>query len=166
MVTLGLLALLSSLIMSGLSRGRIAANSAQCLSNLHHISAAFSQYATDNEMRYPCPSSAGKSWESLLHPYIPQTLVFACPSDNEIFVSVGSSYDWRDTANPATTLAGQSMTRVIRSNAVLAFETLSGWHNRHAMNAVLVNGSAAVLSDDACLGDLDLSVSSLSPVDH
>jgi hypothetical protein len=85
-------------------------------------------------------------------------MVFACPSDDEVFPSVGSSYDWRDTADPLTTLAGRPITQPIRADAVLAFESLPGWHQRHWMNALLVNGSAQTMNDDVCLGDLEVPV--------
>ena len=91
-----------------------------------------------------------------------QPLIFACPADSEIFPSVGSSYDWRETPDPASSLAGRRLVDVTRSDAVLAFETLPGWHGRHLINAVLVNGATVVMSDDACATDLHQPVSSLS----
>ena len=79
-----------------------------------------------------------------------------CPGDEEIYPAVGSSYDWRDTGNPDTTLAGRLITKA-RSDAVLAFETLPGWHNLRQMNAVRVDGSALVMESRECLKDLQLS---------
>jgi len=162
LVVVAIIAVASSLILTSIARGRLVANSARCLANLHTISSAFSQYAIDNEMVYPAPTAVGKSWESMLQPYVQQTGVFSCPSDAEIFPSVGSSYDWRDTSIPSTTLAGLPLARVARGTAVLAFETLPGWHGPRLMNAVLVNGTAAVMSDDSCLGDLSLPVLTLN----
>lgn len=90
-------------------------------------------------------------------PYMSQSMTFACPADSEIFPSVGSSYDWRDTPDPLTTLAGRKMTDA-RSDAVLAFETLPGWHGRHLMNALLVSGAVLVVNDESCLADLHVPV--------
>jgi len=83
---------------------------------------------------------------------------FACPADSEIFPEVGSSYDWRDTPNPITTLAGRSVSAVSRSTAVLAFDTLPGWHEKHFMNAIRVDGSAEEMREEDCLGDLRVPV--------
>lgn len=135
------------------------ARSTLCLANLHNLSLGLTQYAADNGNRFPDPKSVGVSWEGLIAPYLNQPMVFACPSDDEVFPSVGSSYDWRDTADPLTTLAGKPLTLPLRGNGVLAFESLPGWHQKHRINAVLVNGSAQTMSDDECLGDLTLPIS-------
>lgn len=161
-VVIGIIAVVGGLILSAVSRTRLSAQSASCLNNLHSISVAFSQYAVDNDSRYPDPLGAGQSWESLLQKYMSQSLIFACPADNEIFPSVGSSYDWRETPDPASSLAGRRLVDVTRSDSVLAFETLPGWHGRHLINAVLVNGSTVVMSDDACATDLHQPLVALS----
>lgn len=158
LISIGIIGALASLVLAGISRGRMMARSTLCLANLRNISLGLSQYTLDNANRYPDPKSVGQSWESLIMPYLSQPMAFACPSDDEIFPSVGSSYDWRDTANPLTTVAGRPITVAFRGDAVLAFESLPGWHQKHWMNAVLVNGSAQTMRDDACLGDLDLPV--------
>jgi hypothetical protein len=154
LVAISVIAVLSGLILAVIARTRSEARSVQCMANLKNISVAFSQYAYVNEYRYPSPLDAGKSWESLLERYIRDPMVFACPSDEEVFPSVGSSYDWRDTPDPATTLAGKPLVSVTRSETVLAFETLSGWHQKHRMNALRVNGSVETMVDDDCLLDL------------
>jgi type II secretory pathway pseudopilin PulG len=161
LVVVAIIVVISSLILTSIARGRLVANSARCLSNLHTISSAFSQYALDNEMVYPAPTVVNKSWESMLQPYVQQTVIFSCPSDAEIFPSVGSSYDWRDTSVAATTLAGQPLARIARGTAVLAFETLPGWHAPNRMNAIMVNGTGLVMTDDECLTDLSLPVLTL-----
>jgi type II secretory pathway pseudopilin PulG len=158
LITVGLIGLLGTLVLSALSRGRMMARSTLCLANLRNISLGLQQYTAENANRYPDPKNVGRSWESLIEPYLKQPMVFACPSDDEVFPSIGSSYDWRDTANPLTTLSGRPSTLPLRGEGVLAFESLPGWHQKHWMNAVLVNGSARAMSDDACLGDLMLPI--------
>ena len=153
-VVIGIIVVLATLLLSGLSRVRQSAQSARCLANLHNISVAFHAYAADNDLRYPDPASTTISWEAMLQPYLSQTMVFACPGDFEVFPATGSSYDWRDTRDPATTLAGRRLSDPFRGDTVLAFDTLPGWHARHMMNAVLVDGSCLSMSEDSCLGDL------------
>jgi prepilin-type N-terminal cleavage/methylation domain-containing protein len=157
LVAITIIGVLAAIILAGIARTRSAAQSARCLADLHSISVAFNECGMDCGNRYPDPMSAGSSWESLLMPYMSQSMIFACPADNEIFPSVGSSYDWRDTPDPLTTLAGRRMADA-RSDAVLAFETLPGWHGRHLMNALLVNGAVLVMNDESCLSDLHVPV--------
>jgi Tfp pilus assembly protein FimT len=157
-ITISVIALLSGLILAAIARTRSEAHSIQCMANLKNISVAFSQYAAVNDYRYPSPLDAGQSWESLLERYIKEPGIFACPSDEEVYPSVGSSYDWRDTPDPATTLAGKPLVAVTRGETVLAFETLSGWHQKHRMNALRVNGSVEMMFDDDCLHDLQYPV--------
>ena len=162
-VVCGIISVVAALVLGAVSRTRMAAQSTRCLSNLHGISLAFTQYSIDNDNRFPDPQAAGQSWESMLHPYMPGTLMFACPADTEVFPVVGSSYDWRDNAYALSTLSGRRTLDVTRTDAVLAFETLPGWHGKHMMNAVLLNGSTAVMSEDTCLGDLWQPVVSAPP---
>jgi len=153
LVSIGIITLLGSFALVVISQTRSTARSSECLSNLNHISVAFTGFAADHGGHYPDPQAQGRSWESLLSTYIAQPMAFACPADNEIFLSVGSSYDWRDTTDPLTTLAGK---RLIDGppTAVLAFDTLPGWHTKHYMNVLLCSGSASAMSEDACLNDL------------
>ena len=159
LVVLGIITLASALILSGVTRARAIARSAGCMANLRQIHQAFTQYASDNDKRYPDPLSVGKSWEALLQTYCgPSSATFACPADAEIFPEVGSSYDWRDTPNPLTTLAGRPMQAASRSWAVLAFDTLPGWHEKHFMNAICVDGSAREMREEDCLSDLRVPI--------
>ena len=158
LVVIGIIALLAGLLLSAVSRVRESAQSARCLSNLHSISVAFHAYASENDLRFPEPAATNVSWEFMLQPYLSQTMVFGCPSDLEVFPATGSSYDWRDTRDPATTLAGRRLSDSTRDEAVLAFETLPGWHGKHLMNAVLLNGSCLTMDEDGCLGDLRVPV--------
>ena len=162
-VVIGIIVVLAALLLSAVSRVRQSAQSARCLANLHNISVAFHAYASENDLRYPDPASTNISWEAIVQPYLTQTMVFACPGDSEVFPATGSSYDWRDTRDPATTLAGKRLSDPVRSEAVLAFETLPGWHARHMMNAALVDGSCVTLSDDSCLGDLRIPIAPGAP---
>ena len=154
LVVIAILAILLSLILAALSKARASASAVACCANLRQIGVAFHVYAGDNLGRLPDPGESGISWETAIRFCTPNVL--HCPADDEVFPSVGSSYDWRDTGDPDTTLAGRTITKA-RSDAVLAFETLPGWHNRKKMNAVRVDGSALVMEEKECLGDLQNS---------
>lgn len=125
------------------------------MSQLRQVGAAFLQYAADNDQVLPDPFNVQRSWEQLLRPYLQDDGVYRCAADNELYPSIGSSYDWRDTGRPDTTLAGKSISDVpLHSNPVLAFEALPGWHAQGRINVVMLNGSGHSLSEEAYLVDV------------
>ena len=152
LVVLGIIALLLGLTFVMAVRFKSSAGGVNCLSNLMQIRSALSAYATEHAGRFPEPGVGDPSWESLLRSRLPNT-PFQCPSDKEAFPTFGSSYDWRDTGDPATTLAGKLASEA-RLGAVLAFDALPGWHGASLMNAVHVDGSARSMPQQECLGDL------------
>jgi prepilin-type N-terminal cleavage/methylation domain-containing protein len=158
LVVLGIIAVLLALLLPVIGQTRSAAMSVACLANLRQVHGGFLQYAADNDKRLPDPAASQCSWEQSLRKYLPAAQVFRCKADDELFPAVGSSYDWRDTGRPDTTLAGRLVTDANRSDAVLALEALPGWHTGGRINAVRLNGSAESMDQDACLGDLLLPI--------
>ena len=161
LVVIGILTILIAILVPVISRAQAASRSTTCLMSLRQIGNAFKLYAQDNKMTLPDPGSVGYSWEQLLEPYYHAQ--FKCPSDEEIFPSVGSSYDWRDTPDAETTLAGLPVAAVKRPDLVFAFEALSGWHTKGKINVVLFDGSAMSMDEQACLADLDKAVDPSMP---
>jgi len=157
-IVLGIIVVVSSLLLTTVARARMAAQGARCQANLRGILGAFMSYRIDNDHRFPDPSSAGQNWEALLQPYLASPRVFECPSDSEIYTSVGSSYDWRDTPFPDTTMAARRDDTPIRSDTVLAYETLPGWHAAHKINAARLDGSVVPMDEDACFEELQKPV--------
>jgi prepilin-type N-terminal cleavage/methylation domain-containing protein len=126
--------------------------SAECVNNLRQIAAAFRLYAQDNKNFLPQPALANKSWEQMIAPYYGGS--FKCPADAELSTLVGSSYDWRDTGDPATSFAGKSLAAIGPPDAVLAFEALPGWHASRQISVVRVDGSTATLDEEECFKQL------------
>lgn len=151
-MAVGLIALLAGILLPVIGKTRASARSVQCISTLRQLQLAFQLYAGDHRLYLPDPTLTEKSWEQLLLPYFSGS--FACPGDTELAPTIGSSYDWRDTGNPATTLAGRMLPAVGRTDAVLAFEALPGWHAQRRINVVRFDGSTDTLTDDACFADL------------
>ena len=131
-------------------RVRAAQRSAACSATLRQIASAFQLYAQDNKLRYPDPGLSNLSWEQMLARY--HNAPFACPSDEEVFPALGSSYDWRDTGD------GRSVASISRPDAVLSFEALPGWHGTSRINVARVDGSVATLYEDECFQDLSQSI--------
>ncbi|HSV14843.1 MAG TPA: type II secretion system protein [Tepidisphaeraceae bacterium] len=154
LVVIGIIAMLIAMLLVALRRARTAAQSINCISNLHQIATGLRMFANDNGNRFPDPGALEVSWESTIRKYLQNSKVFECPGDEELCPTAGSSYDWRDTSVPETTLAGRSMTDVRRQDLVLAFEALPGWHFKKKMNVSRIDGSCCTMDDQEAVGDL------------
>lgn len=153
LVVIAIVAVLMAVTLAALSRSRKSAKSLACLNNLRQIGVSFHLYAGDNKTRLPDPLPLETTWESLLSKYLPLTQSFQCPSDEEAFPALGSSYDWRDGGDVAASLAGRSLGSC-RGDAILAFDALPGWHARRRMNVVRIDGSADAAPEQEALNEL------------
>jgi type II secretory pathway pseudopilin PulG len=161
MIVVSIIILLTVIVLTTISHARMLAQATGCLNNLHHIHTAFMEYAASNDGRLPPPASPSikRSWESFLSPYIGPVEAFRCPADSDIFPSIGSSYDWRDTPDDKATLAGKLVQSPMRQDAILALDTLPNWHGHHLISAVRLNGGAKLMPDDEVLQNLQQPVS-------
>lgn len=157
-VVIGIIVVLAGILLPVVGRARASGQQATCLSNLRQINLAFHLYADANATRLPDPASAQESWESLLRAHIPTLGIYHCPSDGGLFDSLRSSYDWRDTGDKHTTIAGRSILDVRRKDAVIVFDALPDWHMTGMINALRFDGSVEGMLHQECLRDLDKSV--------
>jgi prepilin-type N-terminal cleavage/methylation domain-containing protein/prepilin-type processing-associated H-X9-DG protein len=157
LVVIAILGLLVGILLPVLSRVRSHAQNTTCLMHLHDIAGALRVYATEHHGRMPDPDTSLQPWEQILRRLLPDPMIFRCPADDELYPAVGSSYDWRDTGNPQTTLAGRVLGQ-LRSDLVLVFESLPGWHRGGRMNAGFLDGSARTMHESECLKDLQAPV--------
>jgi prepilin-type N-terminal cleavage/methylation domain-containing protein len=155
-VAIAIIAILLALLFPALIKVRSAQRGTACFSNLRQISAAFHLYAQDNSYRLPQPATANRSWEQMLSPYLRGK--FLCPADDELAIVVGSSYDWRDTGIASTTLAGRSLAETLRTNAILTFEALPGWHARGTINVSRLDNSVTTISEAEFFSDIDMAI--------
>lgn len=133
----------------GIARVRQSNNAAACGSNLRYIAMALRQYAESNGDYLPY-SDSGQTWESLLLTYVPRSM-FRCPTDQELFPLLGSSYDWRDTGPMNTTpssLAGRPLSSVTRMDVAVCFEAVPGWHRPGSLLAAQMDGSTMYMEQE------------------
>jgi prepilin-type processing-associated H-X9-DG protein len=149
---MAIIVLLIGILVPVIGRTRASARSVQCVSTVRQIALAVHLYAENNKLFLPDPAGADKSWEQMLMPYY--SAGFVCQADLELAPTVGSSYDWRDTGHPMTTLAGRLLPDVRRHDAVMVFEALPGWHHKRKINVAFVDGSATTMDDEKCFADL------------
>ena len=78
--------------------------SAACLSNLRQIGVALESYLQDNAQTMPAIAAGRKSkaedtpvLETELASYLPDSEVFHCPADHEVFEKSGCSYIWNSS---------------------------------------------------------------------
>jgi hypothetical protein len=146
---------LVALLVPAFAKVRRQARAAQCLSKLHQLAVGFQQYAMANNGRLPDPLTADASWESALTPFVSGgERAFTCPEDHELAESLGSSYDWRDTGDPTTTLAGRSFADTRLPNPVLVFDSLPDWHSEGRMNVARLDGSTESTDSQEGLKDI------------
>lgn len=153
LVALGIVAVLAALLLPVIGQMRSSSRSVRCASNLHQIALGFQHYAMNNGGRLPEPLALDRSWERVLRPLLQSADIYRCPADNEIAGSLGSSYDWRDTGDILTTLAGAAISDA-RPDSVLVYDSLPNWHAPGKMTAARVDGSATLMTARDCLGDV------------
>ena len=158
MVVIGIIVVLVGILLPVVGRARASGQQATCLSNLRQINIAFHLYAEANKSSLPDPASAQESWESLLRAHVPTAAIYHCPADGGLFEKLRSSYDWRDTGDKHTTIAGRSILEIRRQDAVIAFDALPDWHMTGMINALRLDGSVEGMLHQECLRDLDRSV--------
>lgn len=153
LVVIAIIVVLAGLLLPAIAQVRRSARTVECLSNLRQIASGFHHYASENDGRLPDPPAAQISWELALLRYVGSPEVYKCPADDEFADLMGSSYDWRDTGDPATSLAGRSLSDA-SSDTVLTYDSLPDWHAVGKMNAARVDGSAASMNSQECLANL------------
>lgn len=153
LVVLAIITVLLALIVPAVSGMRRTSRSTACLVQLRQIALGFQHYAFANGGTFPDPLAADLSWEQTLLQYVSSADVYRCPADNELAESLGTSYDWRDTGDDATTLVGKSLSDA-RPGAVLAYDALPNWHAAQKMNAARVDGSVSSMDLTECLTNL------------
>jgi prepilin-type N-terminal cleavage/methylation domain-containing protein len=154
LVVIGIVVLLIGILLPVVTKARNAAKSTKCLSNLRQIAVGFHVYAGDNFGKLPDPGLSDLPWERVLAGYLKQDAVYECPADEEVFPVVGSSYDWRDTGDPDTTLAGRPLSDAKAIACVLAFDALPHWHAKGKMNVAWTDTSASPVDVEEGLEDL------------
>ena len=108
LVVIAIIAILSSLLLPAVGRGKSSAQSAACMSNLHQIGLGFEVYVQDNADRLPvCAGYLPSQQTNLpplsttLFPSQKTNLLFKCPSDRCLFRSEQTSYEWNFWLNDA-----------------------------------------------------------------
>jgi prepilin-type N-terminal cleavage/methylation domain-containing protein/prepilin-type processing-associated H-X9-DG protein len=81
LVVIAIIAILASLLLPALAKGKGQAWSTACLNHLKQIGIASTLYADDNEDSLPRSAHQGQSWVGTLQPYCSGTNLWRCPRD-------------------------------------------------------------------------------------
>ncbi len=114
LVVIAIIAVLAGLLLPVISRGKEAARSTACLSNLHQVGLALQMYVHDNNNRLPImrdkvygtnsvPTTNTvplPSVDIVLTPHLGSPRILKCPSDRAlVFEQSASSYAWNSLVN-------------------------------------------------------------------
>jgi len=109
LVVLAIIALLASLLLPVLSRGKRAAVATACLNNLRQVGIALELYIQDNNHRLPVcaplPSLSTTNLPGLptaLAGELPAKATWHCPADTSFFATNQCSYEWNQFLNGAS----------------------------------------------------------------
>jgi len=154
LVVVLIVGILMSVVIVSVGMSRKSATGSVCLTQLRQVTMGLRQYAVENRQVLPDPATTGVPWTRSIQPYVSGSSIFICLSDAEVAPVSGVSYDWRDTGDPATTMAGRPIDQGARASAVLTFESLPGWHAAKRINTGRMDGSTQVMEEAACFKDL------------
>ncbi|EIP97683.1 prepilin-type N-terminal cleavage/methylation domain-containing protein [Opitutaceae bacterium TAV1] len=83
LTVIAIIGILAAILIPTVSRVRLSARKATCVSRLHHLGTAMQLYVTDHREQLPAPvNTSGGRWHVILAPYIgPYTLKYATNGD-------------------------------------------------------------------------------------
>ena len=100
LVVIAIIAILAAILFPVFARARAKAQQIQCLSNLKQLGVAMLAYATDYDMALPrwsdvgdampTPPAACTTWDEAIDPYVKNSQIFACPSNQYESASGGN----------------------------------------------------------------------------
>jgi len=95
LVVVAIIGILSAILFPVFARARENARRASCMSNVKQLALATLQYTQDYDEKLPTVSNGGGTgiWLNMLQPYIKNTQVFFCPSDNAVTPTKVMRYD-------------------------------------------------------------------------
>jgi prepilin-type N-terminal cleavage/methylation domain-containing protein/prepilin-type processing-associated H-X9-DG protein len=149
LVVIAIIGVLAALLLSVLSKGKEAARSTACVSNLHQIGLALQVYVDGNNNRLPVmrdrssdtnapATNALPSVDVVLRAELGNTNVLRCPSDNqEVFEKTGSSYSWNSLLNGQNADSFKVLGMNFDPHAIPLFFDKEGFHAARGPNKAM-----------------------------
>ena len=144
LVVVAIIGVLAALLLPALSKGKEAARSTACVSNLHQIGLALQMYVDANHNFLPVmrdrPADAGAtnsppSPDVVLKGELGNTNVLRCPSDRQnIFEQTGSSYSWNSLLNGENADRLKVLGMNFSPHAIPVFFDKEGFHASRGAN--------------------------------
>lgn len=152
-VTIGILALLATVLVPVVRSGIARVQSAQCLGNLKSLGSAFSQYLAENNMTFPAMAAGRSSKEEelpvldvVLAAYAGDVRVFACPADTDgLGEGSGTSYYYNSALSGQSLVALNFLGLTEEATRIPVLVDKEGWHRGtgQPVNHLFADGHAS-----------------------
>lgn len=142
LVTMGILAILATLVLLGSNRWIERGRSVACVGNLRSQGIALQGYLRDHQQQMPTmltgrssKDDEGATLDTVLAEYVDSPKVFVCPSDRSLAAHTGTSYFWNNAMNGQNLLALNFLNLVQDATRIPLIFDKEGWH-RYSDNKV------------------------------
>lgn len=135
LVSIGVIAILTSIAIPSMYIVRARADSSKCLANLRALGIALNGYLSDNQMIMPTLEAARPSKaedvsviDNTLDRYVDSTAVFTCPAGKKIAETTGTSYYWNSALKGQSANALNLFGFVTDISKIPILVDKEGWH--------------------------------------
>lgn len=152
LVSMGIIAILATLILFASNRWIDRSRSVACIGNLRNLGVALQGYLGDHQQRMPAIAAGRASRDeeipvidTVLAEYAGSAKVFACPADRSLAVRSGTSYFWNSAMSSQNLLTLNFLNFVQDATKIPLLCDKEGWHvnTDHRVNFLYADGHVA-----------------------
>jgi len=151
-VSMGIMAILATLILFASNRWIDRGRSVACISNLRNLGVALQSYLGDHQQKMPAIAAGRASKDedvpvidTVLLEYAGSAKAFACPADRALAARTGTSYYWNSAMSSQNLLTLNFLNFVQDATKIPLLCDKEGWHvnTEHNVNFLYADGHVA-----------------------
>ena len=149
-VVIAIIAVLAAIVMPISRRVMHGARATACVSNERQLGAALNLYLADNNMTMPAMEAGRRDKaedvpviDNTLSRYVNESKVFACPADDHLAGSTGTSYYWNTVLN-AQAVSSLHFLSIADTSRIPVLADKEGFHlySENKVNLLYADGHA------------------------